>query len=105
MSLPQETSQRHGGWRSLTELMVDRSRRHPDRAVATFLTDAGESQSITYGQLDRRARSVAAELAQCTAPGDRALLLFPPGLEFLVGFFAASYAGLVPVPTCFPKPG
>ncbi|QDS91268.1 Long-chain-fatty-acid--AMP ligase FadD29 [Rosistilla ulvae] len=105
MSLSQETSQRHGGWRSLTELMVDRSRRHPDRAVATFLTDAGESQSITYGQLDRRARSVAAELAQCTTPGDRALLLFPPGLEFLVGFFAASYAGLVPVPTCFPKPG
>ncbi|QDV71829.1 Long-chain-fatty-acid--AMP ligase FadD29 [Rosistilla carotiformis] len=105
MSLHTESSQRQIDWRSLTELMVDRSQRHPNRAVATFLHESGETQTITYGELNRRSRAVAAGLVPCTSPGDRALLLFPPGLEFLVGFFAASYAGLVPVPTCYPKPG
>lgn len=105
MSQEIETQQRHPCWRSMTDLLVDRAARHPERSVATFLNETGTSESITYGQLDQRARSLAARLVDASQPGDRALLLFPAGLEFLVGFFAASYAGLIPVPTCFPKPG
>lgn len=99
------TPYEHAGWCTLTHLLSDRAKRHPDRPAATFIDDEGVESSLSYGQLHRRAQSVAAQLATCCSKGDRALLHFPPGLEFLVGFFGANYAGLVPAPTCFPKPG
>ena len=86
-------------WKSLTHLLSDRAQRHPQRAAATFIDDDDQDQSLTYAELDRRARNVAAELSKSSSLGERALLLFPPGLDFLVGFVGASYAGLVPTPT------
>lgn len=60
---------------------------------------------LTYSDLDRRARAIAATLARDCRPGDRVLLLFPPGLEFVTAFFGALYAGLVAVPIYPPAPG
>jgi acyl-CoA synthetase (AMP-forming)/AMP-acid ligase II/aryl carrier-like protein len=71
----------------------------PDRVGFTFLADGEtDEQHLAYGELDRRARALAARLQQEGRAGDRVLLLFDPGLDYLVAFFAAVYAGRVPVP-------
>jgi acyl-CoA synthetase (AMP-forming)/AMP-acid ligase II len=64
-----------------------------------FLDNEGkERDCLTFSELDRRARSVAAGLQGRTRAGERALLLFPPGLEFIAAFFGCLYAGVVAVP-------
>jgi acyl-CoA synthetase (AMP-forming)/AMP-acid ligase II len=88
---------------------VDDVQRHavdnPGRRALVFLRDGDEvSASLTYGQLDKRARAVSAELACASAPGDRVLLLFPPGLEFIVAFLGCMYAGRTAVPVAPPSP-
>ncbi|HEX9336404.1 MAG TPA: AMP-binding protein, partial [Pseudonocardiaceae bacterium] len=55
-------------------------------------------RTVTYQELDLAARRVAAWLVANTARGDRAVLLFPPGCEFVVGFLACLYARTVAVP-------
>ena len=59
---------------------------------------------MTYGELDRRARVIAARLQLELQPGDRALLVYPPGLDFIAAFFGCLYAGVVAVPATYPKP-
>jgi amino acid adenylation domain-containing protein/thioester reductase-like protein len=87
--------------------------RQPDSKAFTFLIDPDaeiqeSEQCLTYGELDRRARAIAA-LLQRTFPETlnfreskqhslRALLLFPPGLDFISAFFGCLYAGVVAVP-------
>ncbi|HKX12669.1 MAG TPA: AMP-binding protein, partial [bacterium] len=62
-------------------------------------------ESLSYGELDRRARQVAAGLKKHLQTGDRVLLVFPPGLDFIVGFYGCLYAGAVAVPIFPPQPG
>jgi acyl-CoA synthetase (AMP-forming)/AMP-acid ligase II len=62
-----------------------------------FLGDR-DAQSLTYGELDRRARAVAVWLERGVERGERVLLVYPPGLDFLPAFFGCLYAGAVPVP-------
>lgn len=57
-----------------------------------------EEVVITYQELDRRARSIGAFLQQFTKAGDRALLLFPPGLDFIAAYFGCLYARIIAVP-------
>ncbi len=52
---------------------------------------------MTYGELDRRACAIAAMLQSRQSPGDRALLVYPPGLEFIGAFFGCLYARTVAV--------
>jgi len=59
--------------------------------------------SVNYGELDRRARAVAVRLRDLAAPGDRALLLYPPGLDYITGFFGCLYAGVIAVPIYPPR--
>lgn len=83
--------------------LVDLLRRHAsafsDRRVYTFLAD-GESESgtLTYSQLDAAASAAAAVLLESAAPGDRAILLYPVGLEYIIGLFGCLYAGIIAVP-------
>ena len=53
---------------------------------------------LTYAQLDSRARAIAATLQRTTHVGDRVLLVYPAGLDFVVAFFACLYAGVIAVP-------
>src|SRR5262249_20808515 len=53
---------------------------------------------------DRRARAIATRLQLELRPGDRALLVYPAGLEFITAFFGCMYAGVVAVPATYPKP-
>ncbi|MFL6199419.1 MAG: amino acid adenylation domain-containing protein [Thermoanaerobaculia bacterium] len=71
----------------------------PGRRAFVFLADGEEeSERLTYRALDRRARAVAALLQRHGATGERVLLLFPPGLDFVAAFFGCLYAGAVAVP-------
>lgn len=69
-----------------------------------FLVD-GETQeaALTYGGLDRRARAVAALLQGQGLAGERALLVYPPGLDYIVALMGCLYAGVVAVPTYPPR--
>jgi 8-amino-7-oxononanoate synthase/acyl carrier protein len=72
--------------------------------VAYFYTDGeAEETSLTYEQFDRHARAIAARLADLKLTGERALLLYPPGLEFIVAWFGCLYAGVVAVPAYPPR--
>ncbi|MHA7627475.1 amino acid adenylation domain-containing protein [Corallococcus sp. M7] len=84
---------------SLIELLRLRSAEAPGDQGYTFLVD-GESEeaALTYGEFDRQARAIGAWLQANGARGERALLLFPPGNEYLTAFFGCLYAGVVAVP-------
>lgn len=72
--------------------------------VAYIYTD-GESEEtrLTYEQFDRHARAVAARLVDLGMTGERALLLYPQGLEFIVAWFGCLYAGVIAVPAFPPR--
>jgi natural product biosynthesis luciferase-like monooxygenase protein/FkbM family methyltransferase len=85
--------------RTLLELLRARAGSHPDKNAYTFLID-GETveTSLTYGELDQRARAIGAHLQSLGSKGQRVLLLYPPGLEYIAAFFGCVYAGAVAVP-------
>src|SRR5262249_48066836 len=58
---------------------------------------------LTYGELDHRARVLAATLQSRGLAGERALLLCPPGLDYVTAFFGCLYAGVVAVPIYPPR--
>jgi acyl-CoA synthetase (AMP-forming)/AMP-acid ligase II len=74
-----------------------------DLAYIALDERGGEAASLTYAELDRRASALADFLVTRAAPGERALLVFPPGLDFLVAFFACQYASIIAVPTILPR--
>jgi acyl-CoA synthetase (AMP-forming)/AMP-acid ligase II len=91
--------------RSLVELLRFRAQVQTASQAYVFLTDGEvEGQSLSYGEVDRRSRAVAAALQAERAAGERALLLYPPGLDFVAAFFGCLYAGVVAVPIPPPHP-
>jgi amino acid adenylation domain-containing protein len=89
---------------TLAGLLRCRAAERPDREAFVFLADGEEPGArLTYGELDRRARAIAAALRESLAPGDRALLLYPPGLELIAAFFGCLYAGVTAVPAYPPR--
>jgi acyl-CoA synthetase (AMP-forming)/AMP-acid ligase II len=90
---------------TLVALLHRRSAAFRERRLFTFLTD-GETDEVhcTFGELEQRAIAVAAGLANVSAPGDRALLLFAPGIDYIVAFFGCLLAGVVAVPAYPPDP-
>jgi acyl-CoA synthetase (AMP-forming)/AMP-acid ligase II/acyl carrier protein len=88
-----------------TEIVAYWARQRGDALAYAFLKD-GETEDarLTFGSLDRRARAVGRWLEDHGGAGERALLLYPPGLDFLVGFVGCLYAGVVAVPLYPPRP-
>jgi acyl-CoA synthetase (AMP-forming)/AMP-acid ligase II len=92
------------GASTLIDLLRARAADTPDRVVFTFLRDGVTSaETLTFAELDRRARETAAWLQARCPEGERALLLYPPGLEFMVAFLGCVYAGLIAVPAYPPR--
>ncbi len=88
--------------------LVDRLRywvlAKPEMVAFRFLIDGDERfVEITYAELDQRARAVATKLLTAGFSGQRALLLFPPGIEFITAFFGCWYAKTIPVPAYPPR--
>jgi len=84
-------------------------RRHsvarPDRTAFVCALDGRTDDAIlTFAQLDRRARAVAVRLSDMGLVGQRVLLAYPHGLDFIIGFFGCLYAGCTAVPMRLPRP-
>jgi amino acid adenylation domain-containing protein len=90
---------------TLVELLRWRAARQPEGRAYTFLLDGeAEELQLSYGELDSQARAIAVRLAAVAAAGDRALLLYPPGLQYAAAFFGCLYAGITAVPVYPPRP-
>jgi amino acid adenylation domain-containing protein len=89
---------------TLVGLLRKRADDLADHPAFIFLVD-GETESceLTYGELDRRARAIAAWLQSLGARGERAILLYPPGLDYIAAFFGCLYADVVAVPAYPPQ--
>ena len=82
-----------------------RAGHQPDQLGYRFLRDGDEDEvSLTYAELDQRARAIAAWLEEAGASGERAIMLYPPGLDYIAAFFGCLYAGTVAVPAYPPDP-
>src|SRR5271163_3957406 len=94
---------------SIPAVLGERARQQPDARAYTFidyeLAPAGDSETLTWFQVHRRAQVVAAELASCGSSGDRVAILAPQGLEYIVGVLGAMEAGFIAVPLSVPLSG
>lgn len=75
----------------------------PDQVAFYFSDGDGRDEQITYAELQRASRAVAWQLVSRGLVGERALLMFPPGLDFIIAFFGCLYAGVVAVPAYTPR--
>ncbi len=79
------------------------ARMHGDKIIYSFLDSDEVCQTVTYSDLDESARCIARELLKYALRGDRALLIYSSGLEFIKAFLGCLYAGVVAVPSYVPK--
>lgn len=89
---------------SLVALLAWRAETQPDERAYLFLSDRGEEEAaLTFRELHEAAQALAARLTGIARPGDRALLVFPPGVEFMIAFFGCLIAGVIAVPMMLPR--
>ena len=91
---------------TLVDLIGRRAADEPDRLAYRYLED-GESneRQFSYRQLDASARAIAALLqAHGVRKGDRVLLLYPSGLDYIAAFYGCLFAGAIAVPAYAPRP-
>jgi acyl-CoA synthetase (AMP-forming)/AMP-acid ligase II len=89
---------------TLNDCLRWRALHQAERHAYTFLHD-GEQEAgrLTYAELDFQARTIGSLLQSISAAGERALLLYPPGLEFVAAFFGCLYAGTIAIPAPPPR--
>ncbi|WP_244936254.1 AMP-binding protein [Methylobacterium currus] len=84
---------------TLIEVLAFHVRHHPDRPHLRLLQEGGSETVLSYAELDRRARRVAAGLlGRGLAGGDRVAIMLPTGPGFFTAFLGILLAGGVPVP-------
>jgi len=100
---PKSDVKRQSTMSTLVDLLHNQAATLGEKVAFRFLPGAGRDELIlTYCDLHRRAMGIAAELQTRTVPGDRVLLSFASGLEFVEAFFGCLYAGVVAVPVAQP---
>ena len=76
----------------------------PEQLAYRFLRDGEDDEvTLTYAELDTRARAIAAHLVSMGMQNKRALMMYPPGLEFVEALFGCYYANVVPIPAYPPR--
>jgi len=83
---------------SLVDVLRARAEAHGDRPLYQRYVDGAVVESLSYAAADARARALATILLQHAQVGDRAVLLYPFGLEYPAVFLACLYAGITAVP-------
>ncbi|BBZ47094.1 AMP-binding protein [Mycobacterium parmense] len=94
---------------SIPAVLRERASLQSDDEAVTFIDYDkdwdGVPETLTWSQLYRRSCSVARELDRCGSPGDRAVILAPQGLDYMVAFLGALQAGRIAVPLSVPLGG
>jgi amino acid adenylation domain-containing protein len=101
---PESTFNADGG---LLDVLHYRASTQAERRVFSFRTYVGhefEDVHLNFGELALRARSLGGRLQELGLEGERALLLYPSGLEFVTAFLGCLSAGVAAVPTPLPRP-
>ena len=90
---------------TLVEAVLARVEQTPGKTLFTFLADGEEiAGSLTFEELWARAAKVAAQFVEHTEVGDRIVLLYEPGLDYIIAFFACLISGRIAVPVYPPNP-
>jgi acetylornithine/succinyldiaminopimelate/putrescine aminotransferase/acyl-CoA synthetase (AMP-forming)/AMP-acid ligase II/predicted amino acid dehydrogenase/acyl carrier protein len=89
--------------RSLLDILRRRAEEGRGGNAYTFLSAGRETDTLTFTQLDERARAIGGRLQQMGAKGERALLLYPQGTEYIAAFYGCIAAGTVAVPAYPPR--
>ncbi|HLO89754.1 MAG TPA: AMP-binding protein [Lentimicrobium sp.] len=89
---------------TLPEVLQTRAIHTPDKPAFIFLTDGDDQEErVTFKELDHAARSIAARLIGLNMKGERALMLYPGGINFIKALFGCLYAGIIAVPAYPPR--
>ena len=85
---------------NLISMLRSQVEKSPDHPAFIHLLDGQSNEFVlTYIELEKRARAIAAHLQKMGFAGQRILLVYPPGLDFITAFFGCLYANCVAVPT------
>jgi len=88
----------------IIERLQEVAKQKPNDVLFRYIEDEkNEPITLTYAQVDYEARKIASHLLTLCKRGDRALMLYPAGLEFVTAFYGCLYAGLVAVPAYPPR--
>ncbi|WP_071187608.1 AMP-binding protein [Trichormus sp. NMC-1] len=94
----------NNSYSNLVDLLRYRALNQPNQTAFKYLEDEeGLESTLTYQQLDAKARSIAVYLQNLSTPGERVLLLYPPGMDYIAAFFGCLYAELIAIPLYSPR--
>ena len=88
---------------SFIDVLNYRAINQPTQQAYTFLKSGETEDGWTYEELHLRSQAIAVSLQSLNAFGERALLLYQPGLDFIAAFFGCLYAGVIAVPAYPPR--
>jgi acyl-CoA synthetase (AMP-forming)/AMP-acid ligase II len=86
----------------ITEVLNQHAQQTPGKTAYTFITDDKEN-ALTYKELQTKSQAFASYLQKQSQPGERVLILLPPGLDYIVTFLGCLYAGMIAVPAYPPS--
>src|SRR5687768_14228920 len=89
--------------KTLIESLEYWSAAKPGHTALQFLQNNSVVDRLTYEELQVKSMRLAGLISSHTKPGDRVLLVFEAGLDFVVAFYACQYAGVIAVPCCMPR--
>jgi amino acid adenylation domain-containing protein len=96
-------TQGHG--QTVVHLLREKVQREGERIIYSYLEDGERlTDRLTYAGLDARARAIACTLRDMGAAGERAVLIYPAGLDYIGVFFGCLYSGVIAVPVYPPDP-
>ncbi len=94
---------------SVLSTLQERAGLQPDDVAFTYVDYDndwdGKAEAVTWGQLFRRTQNLAREVARHGTTGDRAIILAPQGMEYIVAFLGSMLAGFIAVPLPLPFAG
>ena len=86
-------------FQNFSNVLTDHALNLGNKTAIIFQSDTGQREKKSYVDLYTESQVLAAKLKGIIKPGERVLLLYPPGIDFVVSFFACLYADLIPVPS------
>ena len=83
----------------IVDLLRNKAKETPSKISYSYINNESDPlKTLSYDELDVKARMIAKELLNFSKKGDRVLLLYPQGLEFIEAFFGCLYHGIIAVP-------
>jgi acyl-CoA synthetase (AMP-forming)/AMP-acid ligase II/acyl carrier protein len=82
---------------SLVESFTTHVKKNPELTIFTFINQS-DSESLNYSELSKRINNIISLIRSKYQVGDRAILIFNPGLDFIATFLACLFSGIIAVP-------